>query len=406
VFVGVLVAVRLVVAAGLVLGPWTDEPDELRGWDAERFQEIVDAPGRPYADHEVEYPPGAVLVLEAVAGPDAPTTQDRLVVAMFVADLAVAVLLMRRWGSSAGIAWLVLGMPLLPGSYLRFDLLSVLLAVAAVAAAAVTRPLTARRAVFAGALLAAAALVKTWPVVLLPGWLRPGRRTALAAAVSVGALAGTAWLAWGGVHGPAQVLGFRGATGWHVESTPGLLAGLLGDEEAVRQSGAYRLGAATSLVSGPLLLLFVVGTAAMWGRALRAPVGPEADRADALATVGATCLLLVTAPLLSPQYLLWVLPWAAIAWAGGERTVPAGVGAATLLTAGVLAAYGPPDLDVLPAQLLLLVRNSLLGAVVALVLSRRSAPVDPAAPIDRASTGATAGGPPTRAGPGGTSPAG
>lgn len=430
VLVGLLVLGRVVVAGVLVLGPWTDEPAELRGWDAERFQEIVDAPGRPHHDHAVEYPPGAVLVLEGLAGSSVPATQDRLVLLGLGCDLAVAVVLAARWRGPAAVAWLVLGLPLLPGSYLRFDLLSVLLAVGA--AALVARPgraetagRTAGRSAAAGVALVAAVSVKTWPVVLLPGWLRAGRRGALGWAAAIGGLAGVAWLWWGGVQGPAQVLGFRGASGWHVESTPGLVAGLLGGGSAALEAGAYRLGEATPLVSGPLLLVFVVGTAAIWRRALGAPppvgeaahhadhdhdgdesalVDPvqardEGDARDALAALGATCLLLVTAPLLSPQYLVWTLPWAAIAWARGERGLVLGVGSATVLTAGVLAAFGPPGVDVAPAQLLLLLRNGLLAAVVVLTF-RRLGP-------ERSRTSAAAGptaGEPARGAPAGSSP--
>ncbi|OWY59099.1 hypothetical protein B7486_76380, partial [cyanobacterium TDX16] len=134
------------------------------------------------------------------------------------------------------------------------------------------------------------------------------------------------------------------------------------------------------------------GTSALWRRALVVHLDPEEggskgegrlDRADALATLGATCLLLVTAPLLSPQYLVWTLPWAAVAWANGERRPVWVVGAATTLTAAVLAAYGPPGVDVVPAQLLLLVRNGALAATVVLAF-RRLAP-------SRALTGASAG---------------
>lgn len=397
-----LVGVRVVVAAVLVLGPATDEAHELRGWDAERFQEIVEAPGRAYRDHEVEYPPGAVALLEVVAGPTAPTTQDRIVLLQLAVDLGVALLLARRWGRPAAIVWLVLGLAMLPGSYLRFDLVSVGLAVLAAALvprgrvggsrAAAAAGSARRRSVGAAAALVAAVLVKTWPLVLLPGWARGGRRTALVAASGLGALVGAAWLAWGGTDGPQQVLGFRGASGWHVESTPGLVAGLLTGEDAVRESGAFRLGSATRLVSVPLLVVLLVGAVALWWRAARLVArrsGPiaapgidgdggdraghdddEVDRVDALAALGATCLLLVTAPLLSPQYLLWTLPWAAICWAHDERRVVAAVAAATVLTAGVLAAFGPPGVDVVPAQLLLLVRNGLLAVVPVLAFSR------------------------------------
>jgi len=366
-----LVVARLLVVAACLLGPWTDEGQDLRGWDATRFQEIVEHPGTPYVDHEVEYPPGALAVLELVAGPDVVRTQDRLVVLMFAADLGVAGVLAWRWGRSAALAWLVLGLALLPGSYLRFDLLSVLLGVGGVALAG------RGRARLGGLSLAAAVLVKTWPVVVLPSLLRADRHRALVWALGTGAAVGLLWVGWVGVDGPAQVVGFRGATGWHAESTPGLIAGLIGGDEAHLESGAFRLGRADGRLSLVLALGLLAGLALLWRRALRAPTPDAIDRDDALAAAGSVALLLVTAPLLSPQYLVWLLPWAAIAWACRERMLSLLAAAATLLTAAVLATFGPPGVDEVPAQLLLLVRNGLLLAVAVVAFRRLSPPRDP-----------------------------
>ncbi len=55
--------VLVAAAAVLVAGPWTDQATELAGWDVARFQQMADEPGRPYADHEVEYPPGSVVLV-------------------------------------------------------------------------------------------------------------------------------------------------------------------------------------------------------------------------------------------------------------------------------------------------------------------------------------------------------
>ena len=57
------VAIRVVVAAVLAFGPATDEPAELAGWDAERFQEIAERQEPAWSGQPVEYPPGSVVVL-------------------------------------------------------------------------------------------------------------------------------------------------------------------------------------------------------------------------------------------------------------------------------------------------------------------------------------------------------
>ena len=368
-----LVALWVLVAGGLILGPWSDEPAEVDGWDVARFQEIVDTPGRPYLDHEVEYPPGFLAVLEVGAGPDLVATSDRIALLALLADLAVGAVLLVGWGRRAASAWLVLGLPLVLSTYQRLDVLSVLLAVAALALVRRHRPAWAATA------LASAVLVKTWPVVVLGAFLRPARRAALAGTVALVAVAGVMWVSWGGLGAPAQVFGFRGATGWHVESTPGLVAGLWSGARAEVESGSYRLGQASIAVRSGLTLLSLVGYALVWSRALRERDGergdPEVDRADALALTASVALLLVTAPLFSPQYMLWLLAWAAMAWALGDRLVAVLVGVATVATSLVLVAFGPDGVDTRLPEAALLARNGVLVAVVVVAIARLGAPV-------------------------------
>ncbi|MFV0527094.1 MAG: hypothetical protein ACK5RL_21625, partial [Acidimicrobiales bacterium] len=45
-----LVTIRVVVVGMLAFGPWTDEADELAGWDVERFQVVAGVEGQPYVD--------------------------------------------------------------------------------------------------------------------------------------------------------------------------------------------------------------------------------------------------------------------------------------------------------------------------------------------------------------------
>jgi hypothetical protein len=86
--------------------------------------------------------------------------------------------------------------------------------------------------------------------------------------------------------------------------------------------------------------------------------------------------LLVTAPLLSPQFLVWLTPWAALVVSGpsepstrtAARAVAATAAAATL-TGLALHGFGPADLSSTVPAALLTVRNLALLGLVALCLS-------------------------------------
>ncbi len=384
------VAVRLAVVAVLAFGPATDEPDELAGWDAERFQDIAERDGRAWADEPVEYPPGSVVVLDRLAGDDVVETHRRLVVLSLALDLGVAGLLARRIGRSTGAAYLVVGLPLVPLGYQRLDTLVTAVAVVGALAvlAAANRSAGGQRAavparpavdVVAGVALAVGALVKIWPAVLAVPAVALGRwRTVVTAAV-VGVAAGAAWLvaAGDGLEPVDQVLSLRGADGWHVESLPGSLVALTTGDAARLELNAYRIGTVRpavvtvgrALAVGAMLALAVAG---------RRSIGRGADPVSTvgLTALGATAALLATAPLLSPQFLVWTTPWIALILAPGRaRTgmapaVPGrAVGAAAVaaaagvLTGVTLTLFRPDGLtDAVPA-LLLVVRNLLLLAV-------------------------------------------
>jgi hypothetical protein len=92
----------------------------------------------------------------------------------------------------------------------------------------------------------------------------------------------------------------------------------------------------------------------------------------ALVMLGSTTALIVTAPLVSPQFMLWLTPWAAILYR--DRLLLGLTGTAVALTASILAVFGPPDLDHPVAAAGLLARNGILVAVVALSLQRLNRP--------------------------------
>lgn len=284
--------------------------------DARRFHKIASQEGVPYRDFAVEYPPVMVAAIEVVDGGSFRATTVRLMWSQLVVDLAIAAVVAWGWGRRAAIAYLVLGLPFLlyPFLYLRLDLLSVFLAVLGLA-------LVHRRHQYSGgAALAVACFAKLWPVVLVPVLVVRRAWRALGAFIALGVVGTVAWVAWGGIDGPVEVLTLRGAKGWEFESTVGALVRIIGGVTPRIEKNAFRVGETTAFVSGVLMLALVAGVAAAWLLAARAkPRGTGV--LDGLAPMAAITVFLVFSPLLSPQFLLWLLPFTAIAAVHGERLV-------------------------------------------------------------------------------------
>lgn len=315
--VAALIGVRVLIA-GLTIGAALIHPvSDVDVWRAER---IVTSPARPYRDFPVEYMPMETAMLEAIAGDGPVSTQVRLAILALVADLLAFAAIWWGWGPRPATVYLVLGLPLLSLLYLRFDFVVVALAAWAMA-------WEHRRAETAsGVGFAFAILSKLWPVVLLPVlWLhRRWRSMAVGAAIAL--VAGAAWYVVGGPKAPLQVLSFRGAVGWSVESTVGDLLWIVTRRQIGPQAGAIRIGSAPAWARG-LLLLALIGTEiAIWRRASRD--GRDPAGGTSLVAVSA---LLVLSPLFSIQYATWLLPWCALAFEGDERERRA----ATLATVAV-----------------------------------------------------------------------
>lgn len=372
--VGAVLA-RLLAAAALVFGPWTDEPAELEGWDVERFQEIADTAGAPYVDHEVEYPPFTVVVAEEVLADDVVTSHQRLVVLSLFIDLGLAAALTRYWSTRAAATYLLLSLPMVPSGLLRLDLWAGL---AAVAAAATIAPLRSHPSQHAGIerhrdslavgafalFTVTGAMIKLWPALLIAGAIGVRKFRFAAAATAIGAAAGALWLAISGVAAIEQITSLRGVTGWHLESIPGSLVALFGSDSPRLEADAFRIGQLNdaAVLAGRVAAIAVIGAAA--GLAARSRRQPSERLA--LVMLVSVAALIITAPLLSPQFLLWLTPWAAIAHR--QRTLLLLTAGTTVLTAGVLAAFGPPDLDHRLAAIVLLVRDGLLIAMIAVGL--------------------------------------
>jgi hypothetical protein len=83
----------------------------------------------------------------------------------------------------------------------------------------------------------------------------------------------------------------------------------------------------------------------------------------------ATALLLLS-PLLSAQYVIWLAPAAAIAWAEGDTHLAALTAIAIALTQVLWSCYGSVLSGELPALLIVVARNLVLLALVVCAIAR------------------------------------
>jgi hypothetical protein len=354
-----LVAVRALILPVLLTDPLTTRANANLTGDVRRFHRIAESPGTPWRDFDVEYPPvmwAAIVVLDA---PSLGWTTVNIVLSQFVCDIAIAAALAYAWGRRAALWYLALGATLVvfPFIYLRLDLLSVALAIWGFAL------VRRRRDVSGGALLAAACFAKLWPIVVLPMLVVQRRWRALAAVVVTGAIGLAAWVAAVGTTGLDQVLTFRGARGWEIESIGGMFVRAVTHDPVGVENGAWRIGISAVQWGKPLTAVMLATVAGLW--ALAWWRARDDVLVEAITPLAAIAAFLAFSTLLSPQFVYWLLPFAAIA-AAGRRQVPALiVGAIVLLSNVFLYAIKEVIWGETWAVALLVVRNALIVALLA-----------------------------------------
>jgi hypothetical protein len=408
--------------------------DDASSWDVPLYQSFGDrmADGEvPYRDFRVEYPPGslpAFLLPALVAGDGTPVYVPELndaarsyarrfavlMTALLAATVVLTALCLEALRATLAHAVLALGVvagtPLLLGELVltRFDALPVALTAAAVAA-------TLRgRARLAGVALGLAVAAKLYPLLLLPLvaaylYRRAGRRDAASAVgIAAGTLAAvvTPFLAlapgeaWFSIR--AQL-----TRGLQVESLPGNVAialgvaadklglGTLGTGIAEGGTGDVRSADVTGTLGELLGLLGGLAAAAVviavWVAAWRRPDGEDRFVRDCATVVAAQ---LAFGRVLSPQFLLWLVPLVPLV--AGRR---GRVASALLVVALVMTQAWFPDLyrDYVNERgavetAYLLVRNALvlgvLGVLAGSALRAVRSPRSPTA-ANRMNAGAT-----------------
>ena len=321
--------------------------------EAQRFHVIAHTPGIPYRDFAVEYPIGELVLIKTLGSSSLRVTRALLAVAACGSDAIAYATLRRRRGLVVAFRYLLLGSPLLFFLYRRFDLLGIALAVFGVTAVLRSRERSG------GAALGGAVLFKLWPAVLTPALVIDRRLRAVRTTLLVVGSGFVGWMAFGGVGGLSQVAGFRGASGWELESSVGAVVWAVTGRHRFEQ-GANRTGFMpvwSRIVLGLLLLLLL---AAVWRKARRT----SADLAGAPA-LAAVASLLVLSTVLSPQYITWLLPWAAIASVGGRGRLWLVLAVAPIVLTGALVAAWYLNVGLGPGgnQIVLMVRNATLIAI-------------------------------------------
>ena len=335
-----VVSAFLVAWGGLHYGFYTrnlliDTPIYERYGDA-----IVHEAKVPYRDFAVEYPPGAlpVFVAPSVVSPAgdfgryARVFEALMLLCGAAASALVAWILTSR---NAGLVRLVGGTllaglaPLALGPVVlsRFDLWPAALTVAAVAA------LLAGRHRVGGGALGAAIAAKVYPAVLLPlavayVWRRAGRREAAASVAALVAVAAAAvlpfvvlapdgvWAAFSGQAGRPLQIESLGASlllvAHHTWELP---------VKELSSHGSDNLeGSLPALVASVQSLLQGAVAVALWIAFARGPATPERlIRYSA----GAICAFVALNKVLSPQFLVWLIPLVALL--SGRRGLVAGV---------------------------------------------------------------------------------
>jgi hypothetical protein len=302
-----LIAFRALVVVAMIVDA---TQHEISDPDVQRAERIATSPARPYRDVPVEYMPLETAVIELIGGDGLAATAIRLALISFAGDLAAAVGVWWGWGRRPMAVYLFLGLPMLSFIYQRFDPISVAFAVWAMALLTRER----RDGTLAGVAFGFAIFAKLWPLVLLPVLLLKRAWRSVVSLAAVAVVGGAAWYVVGGPKAPFQVLSFRGATGWSVESTAGNIVWIISRSQIGPQAGAIRVGVAPSWSRVALTIALLALEAAIWWRAARDGRDPAGGTA-----VAAVIALLVCSPLFSTQYLMWVAPWAAIAFEGDRR---------------------------------------------------------------------------------------
>jgi Glycosyltransferase family 87 len=313
----------------------------------ERYGSAIDSGQVPYRDFAVEYPPGAlpVFALPALRGAHGDVFRRRFellmaflgeVMVIFVAVALVALGAGRRWLLAAlgfvALAAVALG----PVVLTRFDLWPAVLTAGALAA------LISGRLRLGHVALGAAMAAKLYPAVLVPitiayVWKREGRREAVACG-------GLLLVVLAAVFVPFIVLAPHGVWGsfWNQGSRPLQIESL---GAALLLAGHHVFGYSLTMDSshgsqnlagtGPdafAVALSVLQLAALIATWILFARGPATRERMLLASAAALVAFVALGKVLSPQFLIWLIPVVPLVYGRRGLTASVLLAAALLLT--------------------------------------------------------------------------
>jgi hypothetical protein len=350
------VFVELAVRAAVLVIVVTGHPFS---YDVHRYwarMHLVSLHHLPYRDFLWEFPPLTVLVVLPARWLSHSAFTGVFALEMICAEYGSLVLLRRRLPGRAGTIttyWTWVGLPLAAQAWFRLDFLSVLFATWALLLV-----LEGRSAVWPVVL---GFVAKLWPVVLgaVVAAQRQYRRTATMAA-AVGA-ATAAWYAFSPA-GFRAFLRYRHGSGLQIESLLGAPLYLAGAKVSSASDSYVVLRGRLGWVDPLLLALFALLVLGCVLLARRRPV-----RAVPLAG-GLVVGLMVLSRILSPQYLVWALPFLALSWAEGERRATVLFALAAWVTAVLNWGYADFVAGNRALQVAVVIRNLSLVAAGVLLL--------------------------------------
>ena len=313
-----LVAAGLFLACFGLVHTWFWAHGELVDWPIYQSygSAIVDHHRVPYRDFAVDYPPGAlpVFIVPAWFG-DYANALEWVMAACGVALVGVLAFVRREAAYYAALA------PLLVGSLIlsRFDLWPALLLVVALAA------LLAGRDSLGWAFLGAAVAAKLWPLVVVPPALLWSARRGHARSTLVGlAVAAVAFVPFAVIapHGVWHTLSSQFSRPLQVESLGAAFLTTFGHPGIVSTHGSQNIAGHGALAA----LLSAAGTITVIATWIAFARGPATRDRLVRYAAAAVCAFVAFDKVLSPQYLLWLIPLVPLV--RGRR----GLGATALLT--------------------------------------------------------------------------
>jgi Glycosyltransferase family 87 len=311
----------------------------------ERYGSAIDSGQVPYRDFSVEYPPGAlpVFALPALRGAHGDVFRRRFELLMaFLGEVMVICVAVALVALGAGRRWLLaaLGFVALaavalgPVVLTRFDLWPAVLTAAALAA------LISGRLRLGHAALGAAVAAKLYPAVLVPitiayVWKREGRREAVACGGLLLVVLAAVFVPFIVLapHGVWESFWNQGSRPLQIESLGAvlLLAGhhVFGYSLTIDSShGSQNLaGTGPDAFAVALSVLQLAALIATWILFAR---GPATRERMLLASAAALVAFVALGKVLSPQFLIWLIPVVPLVY--GRR----GLTASVLLAAALL----------------------------------------------------------------------